>query len=479
MKLHFIGAAQTVTGSMHLLEVNEKKILLECGFYQGKRDESIMINKNFYSFHPAEIDAVILSHAHIDHSGNLPNLVKQGFTGPIYATPATRDLAGIMLADSAKIQEQDATFLNKKHGKYAQQNHGSSWTPIEPIYTTEDALAVMPLFVSVSYHRETTVTDGVKITFLDAGHILGSAMVQFKIDGDREQIGKVCMEKILLFTGDLGRKGLPILRNPEVVHDADILMMESTYGGKLHDPIEGMESRLTEVILRTIKRGGKVIIPAFSVERTQEITYTIHRLFENKMLPRIPVFVDSPLSVNATEVFRLHPECFNKDIFKMVMEHDDPFGFEYISYVQSVEDSKKLNDFHEPIIIISASGMCESGRILHHLANNMSNPNNTIMIVGYQAENTLGRRIVERQPKLRILGDEYQLKAEVVEMHSFSAHADHNDLVEFTNNFDNKKLRNIFLVHGEPPEQSALSQSLNQSGFKNVLSPKKGDICII
>lgn len=462
MKLQFIGAAQTVTGSMHLLNLNGKKILLECGFYQGKRAESIRINKTFDFFHPAEIDAVVLSHAHIDHSGNLPNLVKQGFTGPIFATPATRDLAGIMLADSAKIQEQDAAFLNKKLSKKGEP-------PIQPIYDTEDALAVMPLFISVSYHRETTIVDRAKVTFLDAGHILGSGLVKLRINDNGT-------EKIILFTGDLGRKGLPILRNPESVQSADVLIIESTYGGKLHDPIQGMESRLTEVIFKTIKRGGKVIIPAFSVERTQEITYTLHRLFENKSLPRIPVFVDSPLSVNATEVFRLHPECFNKEVFKMVLEHDDPFGFEYIKYIQSVEDSKKLNDIHEPIIIISASGMCESGRILHHLANNVSDPKNTILIVGYQAQDTLGRRILEHQPTLKIFGEEYSLKAEVIEMHSFSAHADHNDLMDFVRQMDKPKLKDIFLVHGEPQEQGALSQSLAQAGYKNIFAPKRGDV---
>ncbi len=471
MQLQFIGAAQTVTGSMHLLQVNGKRILLECGFYQGRRAESIRINKNFYSagatasggefFHPAQIDAVVLSHAHIDHSGNLPNLVKHGYDGPIYATPATRDLAGIMLTDSAKIQEQDASFLNKKLARRGEPL-------IEPIYDTEDALTVAPLFVSVSYHRETTIADGVKITFLDAGHILGSAMVRLRIDDDGT-------EKVILFTGDLGRKGLPILRNPETVNDADILITESTYGGRFHEPIESMQGKLLEIIKRTAKRGGKVIIPAFSVERTQEITYTLHRLFESNALPRIPVFVDSPLSVNATEVFRLHPECFNKDVFKMVLQHDDPFGFEYIHYIRTVEDSKKLNEIHEPMVIISASGMCESGRILHHLANNISDPKNTIMIVGFQAPNTLGRRIVERKPLLKIFGDEYPLKAEVVEMHSFSAHADHNDLVEFANNFDRKKLKNIFLVHGETEEQSALSNALRQIGYKEILSPKRGD----
>jgi metallo-beta-lactamase family protein len=456
-----MGAAQTVTGSMHFLEVNGKKILLECGFYQGKRAESIRINKNFEFFHPAEIDTVILSHAHIDHSGNLPNLVKQGFSGPIYATPATRDLAGIMLADSAKIQEQDATFLNKKLVKKHEP-------PIEPIYDAEDALAVIPLFVSISYHRETVVSDGVKLTFLDAGHILGSGLVQLRINDDGT-------EKVVLFTGDLGRKGLPILRNPEPVQIADVLIIESTYGGRFHDPIQGMESKLTEIISKAIKRGGKVIIPAFSVERTQEITYTLHRLFENKSLPRIPVFVDSPLSVNATEIFRLHPECFNKEIFKMVLNHGDPFGFECIKYIQTVEDSKKLNGIHEPVIIISASGMCESGRILHHLANNVSDPKNTILIVGYQAQDTLGRRILEHQPILKIFGDEFQLKAEVAEMQSFSAHADHNDLMDFTKQLDKTKLKSIFLVHGEVQEQNAFSQSLDQAGYRNVIAPKKGD----
>ncbi len=447
---------------MHLLEVNGKKILLDCGFYHGKRSETIRVNRNFDFFRPEEIDTVILSHAHIDHSGNLPNLVKQGFSGPIYSTPATRDLAGIMLTDSAKIQEQDAQFLNKK---LARKNE----PPIEPIYDTEDALSVMPLFISVSYHRQTTISEGVKLTFLDAGHILGSAIVKLEIDDD----GK---PKTLVFTGDLGRKGLPILKDPETVREADLLISESTYGGRHHDPIEGMQGKLREVIRRTVSRGGKVIIPAFSVERTQEIAYTLHRLFDAKELPRVPVFVDSPLSVNATEVFRLHPECFNSDVYKMVIGHDDPFGFEYIRYIQSVEESKKLNDLHEPCIIISASGMCESGRILHHLANNAGDPRNTILIVGYQAPDTLGRRILEGRPTIKVFGDEIPLKAEVVEMHSFSAHADHNDLVSFAGNLDKRKLDNIFLVHGEKEEQSALSQSLNEIGFKNVFAPRKGEI---
>ncbi|MGB9693271.1 MAG: MBL fold metallo-hydrolase, partial [Fervidobacterium sp.] len=416
-----IGAAQTVTGSMHLLKVNGKKILLECGLYQGKRAESIKTNKEFTFFHPAEIDAVVLSHAHIDHSGNLPNLVKQGYTGPIYSTPASRDLAGIMLADSGKIQEQDAEYLNKKLSKRGEPL-------IEPLYTAEDASTVMPLFVSLSYHREIDIVDGVKLTFLDAGHILGSALVKISIDEDG---GK----KTLLFTGDLGRKNMPLLRNPEVVQEADILITESTYGGKKHDPISGMENALKDAVLKTINRGGKVIIPAFSVERTQEITYTLHRLLDRKLIPKIPIFVDSPLSVNATEIFRIHPECFNSNVYKMILANDDPFGFEYIHYIQSVDDSKKLNDMHEPMIIISASGMCESGRILHHLANNIEDSRNTILIVGYQAANTLGRRILEHIPKVKIFGEEYNLRAEVIEMHSFSAHADHDDLVEFATNF--------------------------------------------
>ena len=461
MQIQFIGAAQTVTGSMHLLEVNGKRILFDCGFFQGKRAESIRLNRNFDYFHPAQIDAVILSHAHIDHSGNLPNLVKQGFTGPIYSTPATRDLSGIMLTDSAKIQEQDTAFLNKKLAKRGEP-------PVSPIYNTEDALAVMPLFVSVSYHHEINVVDGVHLTFLDAGHILGSAMVHLRINDGHE-------DKILVFTGDLGRRNMPLLRNPDEVREADVLLSESTYGGRHHEPIQGMENQLKEVILRTIKRGGKIVVPAFSVERTQEITYALHRLFEGKALPRVPVFVDSPLSVNATEVFRLHPECFNKDIFKMVIAHDDPFGFEYINYIRSVEDSKRLNDMREPMVIISASGMCESGRILHHLANNVSDPKNTVLIVGYQAPDTLGRRILNHQPELKIFGEMFPLKAEVVEMHSFSAHADHDDIVGFVEKFDKQRLKQIFLVHGEADAQAALQQSLSQKGYKNISAPKKGE----
>ncbi len=461
MRLQFIGAAGTVTGSMHLLEVNGKRILLDCGLFEGKRAESIKTNKDFKFFHPASIDAVVLSHAHIDHSGNLPNLVKQGFSGPIFATPATRDLAGIMLADSAKIQEQDTEYLNKRLARRGEP-------AVQPLYDTEDALNVMPLFVTVSYHRETPVTDGVSLTFFDAGHILGSGMVRLRINEGGA-------EKILLFTGDLGRSGTPILRNPDAVTEADILISESTYGGRRHDPIEGIQDSLREVVVRTINRGGKVIIPAFSVERTQELTFTLHLLFESNALPRIPVFVDSPLAVNATEVFRLHPECFNKDTFKMVLAHDDPFGFEYIRYIRLVEDSKKLNDIKEPIIIISASGMCESGRILHHLANNIGNPNNTVLIVGYQAPDTLGRRILSGQRNVRIFGETFDMRAEVVQMHSFSAHADHDDLVSFVQGFDKQRLRNIFLVHGENDAQAALIESLNPLGYNKISVPKKGD----
>ena len=461
MELQFIGAAQTVTGSMHLLKVNGKKILLECGLFQGKRNESIKINKEFTFFHPSEIDAVVLSHAHIDHSGNLPNLVKQGYTGPIYSTPASRDLAGIMLADSGKIQEQDAQYLNKKLSRQGEPL-------IEPLYTAEDAAAVMPLIVSVSYHRETEIADGVKLTFLDAGHILGSSIVSINIEEDG-------LNKTLIFTGDLGRKNMPLLRNPEVVKEADILITESTYGGKKHDPISGMENALKDAVLHTINRGGKVIIPAFSIERTQEITYTLHRLLDAKLLPKIPIFVDSPLSVNATQIFRIHPECFNANVYKMILGNDDPFGFEYINYIQSVDDSKKLNDMHEPMIIISASGMCESGRILHHLANNIEDPRNTILIVGYQAADTLGRRIIEHVPKVKIFGEEYSLRAEVIEMHSFSAHADHNDLVEFAANFDRTKLQNIYLVHGEPDSQDALASALRNLNFNKITIPKRGD----
>ncbi len=461
MRLKFVGAAQTVTGSMHLVEAGGTRILLDCGLFQGRRAESIKTNKTFDFFDPAAIDAVVLSHAHIDHSGNLPNLVKQGFTGPIYSTPATRDLAGIMLADSGKIQEQDTEFLNKKLARRGEP-------PVQPLYDTEDALAVLPSFVTVSYHRETHIADGVRLTFLDAGHILGSAMVVLRIKENGKEI-------VVLFTGDLGRSGTPILKNPDPVAEADVLISESTYGGRRHDPIRNIQDGLRDAILRTIKRSGRVIIPAFSVERTQELTYTLHRLFDSKAIPKIPVFVDSPLAVNATEVFRLHPECFNKDTFKMVLAHDDPFGFEYIKYIRLVEDSKKLNDMKEPMIIISASGMAEGGRILHHLRNNIENPRNLVLLVGYAAQYTLARRLMDGDKEVRIFGETHKVKCRVAHMDDFSGHADRRELLDYVKTQSPEKLKHIFLVHGEAEQALPLKDAIRSMGFPSVHFPKMGD----
>ena len=381
MKIHFIGAAQTVTGSMHLIESNGKKFLLDCGLFQGKRKIAFEINRTFEDFNPAEIDFVILSHAHIDHSGNLPSLVKKGFSGNIYSTFATRDLSNIMLRDSGHIQEKDVEWVNKKRRK---QNK----TPFEPLYTVDDAEKTMEHFVGINYHQEYILAEGIKLTFFDAGHILGSAITFLQIDEN----GKIIT---LGFTGDLGRPNLPILKDPEKIPDVDYLLSESTYGGRFHDNPTGTEEKLAAIIKKACTNKSKIIIPAFSVGRTQELVFALHNIFERNDAPRIPIFVDSPLSVNATEVFKIHPECFDKETVAYLLKHQDPFGFNKLKYISNVEESKKLNDVPGPHIIISSSGMAEAGRILHHLANNIDNPNNIILIVGYSAENTLGRKLAE------------------------------------------------------------------------------------
>ncbi len=458
MNLQFLGAARTVTGSMHLITVNGKRILLDCGTFQGHRDEANERNRNF-PFDPASIDVVVLSHAHIDHSGNLPNLVKQGFRGPIYSTFATRDLCNVMLLDSAYIQEKDAEYLNKK-------NRHNNTSPIEPLYSIDDAQESIQYFRGIGYHRETEIVDGVTISYYDAGHILGSAVTLLNIreKGTAFHLG---------FSGDLGRPNLPILKDPEPLPQLDALITESTYGGHFHDSIVDMPQRLMEVVSEALSRSGKIIVPSFSVGRTQEIVYTLHTLAEEGKLPRFPIFVDSPLSVSVTEVFKLHTECFDAEISKHVLQHDNPFGLNQLTYIQNVEESKGLNVREGPFMVIAASGMCEAGRILHHLANSVEDPKNTILIVGYQAENTLGKRIVDRQSPLRILGGEYELKARVVVMNSFSAHADHGELLNYFHNQDPKVLKNLFLVHGEPSRQEKLAEAFKERGFQNVVIPER------
>ena len=458
--LQFLGAVRTVTGSMHLLTVNGSRVLLDCGLFQGKRAEAYERNRNF-PFDPSSIHAVVLSHAHIDHAGNLPNLVRSGYRGPIYCTTATRDLCNIMLMDSAYIQERDAEYVNKKHRKRHEPE-------IEPIYTVDDAARALVRFEGVGYHQRFPVADGVTVTFFDAGHILGSAVTLYELRAEGRQIR-------LGFTGDLGRKDSPIIKDPEPLGDVDYLVSESTYGGKLHDPIGGMKDSLRAVVGRTIERGGKVIVPAFSIERTQELVYVLFELFDEGRLPSIPVYVDSPLAVNATAVFRKHPECFDKETLAHLDEDEDPFGFNRLVYVRDVEESKRLNSLATPCVIIAASGMCEAGRILHHLANNVGNPKNTVMIVGYQAEHTLGRRIVERQPEIKIFGDMVPLKAEVAVLNSFSAHAGQDELTAYVRTFDRQRLKSIYLVHGEPVQAEALAGKLRESGYRSVLIPQRGD----
>jgi len=458
MKIQFLGAAQSVTGSMHLLTVNGSKILLECGLFQGRRQEAFERNRNL-PFDAATIDVLILSHAHIDHSGNIPQLVKQGFQGNILCTHATQDLASVMLRDSAHIQERDAEFVNKRHKK-------KGLPPVHPLYTMNDAAASMNHFVGVGYNRPFWVTPDVKLTFRDAGHILGSAIVILDIQENGTS-------RRLTFTGDLGRKDLPVIRNPVQVEETDFLITESTYGNRIHEPIGDMKTRLREIVNNTVKRGGKIIVPAFSLGRTQELVYVLHELFNDDSLPEIPIFVDSPLSVNITEVFRLHPECFDhetRDAF--LSNHQDPFGFYRLRYIRNVEESKKLNTIQEPCIIISASGMCETGRILHHLANNIEDPRNTVLIIGFMAEHTLGRRIVEKIPSIKIFGEEHSLKAQVAIMNGFSAHADKNELLAFVDGLNKERLRHVFIVHGEPDQSEAFADVVRDRGIARVTVPR-------
>lgn len=463
MQISFLGAAREVTGSMHLLEVNGQRILLECGLFQGRRAETYERNLNF-PFDPATIDVVILSHAHIDHAGNLPNLVKQGFKGPIWCTAATRNLSAYMLLDSGYIQEKDVEYVNKQRKRKGEP-------PVEPIYTQEDARATLEAFVSVGMERSVPVADGVKLTFHEAGHILGSAIVA--LDINEHDSGKSWR---LVFSGDLGRDEIAILRSPAVVTEADILILESTYGDRLHGTYADARRALEEVVVRTAKRQGKVIIPAFAVGRTQEIVYSLNQLDAQGDIPQIPVFVDSPLAVNATDVFRMHPEAWDSDVEAFLGADDrrNPFDYPHIEYVRDVRRSKQLNFFNGPAVIISASGMAESGRVLHHLKNNIEQSKNTVLIVSFQAQQTLGRHILDGEKKVRIFGDEYTVNAEVAKIDGYSAHADQAELLEWAAHFDKQRLQHTFLVHGEEEPAGVLAGKLREQGHRRVEIPVRG-----
>ena len=462
MEIQFLGAAQTVTGSQHLISVNGSRILLECGLFQGKRRESFERNRTL-PFDATSVDVLILSHAHIDHSGNIPNLVRSGFRGSIYCTFATRDLCSAMLRDSAYIQEQDVAYVNKKRARKGQP-------PVEPIYTHADAITSLEHFVSVGYDRPVYVAPGVRCTFLDAGHILGSAIVLLEVEEGQRRMR-------LLFSGDLGRQDMPILRDPAPAPVADVLLIESTYGDRFHQPHEEAEGRLHRLIDETCAHGGKVVIPAFTVGRTQEIVYSLHRLASANELPRVPIYVDSPLAVNVTEVFRLHPECYDEEVREFMSRdrHRDPFGFERLRYIRNVEDSKELNDLEGPAVIISASGMCEAGRIQHHLKHTISDPRNAVLIVSWQAPHTLGRRLVERRPVVKIFGREYPLRARVETINGYSAHADRKGLLGWAKPIA-RDLRQAFVVHGDPDPAAALAEGLGDIGVRNAVVPGEGDV---
>lgn len=462
MELQFLGAAQTVTGSMHLLKVNGYNILLDCGIYHGPRKEAFERNRNF-PFDPTSIDALILSHAHIDHSGNIPTLVRQGYRGPIWATSATRDLSVIMLRDSAHIQESDVAYVNKRRVRQGQK-------PFEPLYTQEDAVQALTLFQSIEYNRVFEPVSGVQVHYRDAGHILGSVSVTLDIDDQGQQ-------KRLVFSGDVGRKNLPILRDPQPVEGVDFMIMESTYGGRLHETPGEAQAELKQVVLDAYHKNGKVIIPSFAIGRTQELVYALHELVSSNEIPEIAVYVDSPLAVSATDIFRLHPEIYDQETHDFLREinRHDPFGFDTMIYIHDVEESKALNQLEGPAVIISASGMCESGRILHHLKHRIGDARNTILFVGYQAENTLGRKILEGHSIVPIFGEEYVVRAKVLKISGYSAHADHNGLLGWLQAAqDHSQLQQLFLVHGELENANTLAEAARKQGVPEVYVPARG-----
>ncbi|MBI3260004.1 MAG: MBL fold metallo-hydrolase [Ignavibacteriae bacterium] len=457
MTLEFCGAAQTVTGSQHLLTFNGKRILLDCGMFQGRREEANRINRTFL-FDPATIDIVILSHAHIDHSGNLPTLVKNGFTGTIYATPATRDLCSIMLADSAMIQTKDAEYLLHHKGIL-----------IEPLYTIDDVSQVMQQFQSIPYHTDFEPIPGVKAKFYDAGHLLGSAITVLEWDEKGSH-------KRLAFTGDIGRSNRPILKDPDFFGNVDYLICESTYGGRLHEKEVDLRQELLRIIDDVIYKRGKLIIPAFSVGRTQDIIYYLNDLSNHHQLPNIPVFIDSPLAISATHVFRLHPECYNESVRKLLYNDPDPFEFKGLKYTREVVESKRIGRLKKPCVIIAGSGMCESGRVLHHLGHGISKERNTVLFLGYNAPYTLGRKIAQGDKYVNIFGDSHKVRAKVEQLSGLSGHADHDELLMFLSHINASKVDKVFLVHGELDHQEAFKTALEQKGFKSVTIPSKGDI---
>jgi metallo-beta-lactamase family protein len=461
MKIKFIGAAREVTGSKHLITTDSgKRLLLDCGMFQGKGLETDGMNRDL-GFDPSLIDHLILTHAHIDHAGLIPYMYKLGFTGSIICTNATRDLCAIMLTDSAFIQEHDTLTFNKRRAK-------KGLPLVTPLYTQDDATACMKLFIGVPYEMKFRIDDNIKVKFTSTGHMLGSAVANIQII-ENGQIKRIA------YTGDIGRPVDQILAPPLPFPQADILITESTYGDRLHSDTKVAEEELLNVVVDTcVRKGGKLIIPAFSVGRTQEIVFALNNFFNSGRLPKVDIYVDSPLAVNATTVFRMHPECFNKEFLEVLETDSDPFGFPNLFYINKVEDSKKLNDNKKPCVIISASGMMEAGRVKHHLANNISDPKNTILVVGYCAPSTLGARIVKGDKEVSIHGTVYQVRAEVKKIESFSGHGDYREMIGFLSCQDKAAIARTFIVHGEYETQKKYVARLQDEGFRNIEIPDKG-----
>jgi metallo-beta-lactamase family protein len=460
MNITFHGAAQTVTGSKHLIKLDSGlNILLECGMFQGHGKETDKLNHEF-GFTPSEIDFLILSHAHIDHSGLIPKLVADGFKGQILATPATYDLCKIMLEDSAKIQESDVKYLNKKRVKKGK-------LPIEPLYTKYDAAVALTFFKKIKYDTLHKVTEGVNLTFKDAGHIIGSASVHLDIV-EKEKSTKIS------FSGDVGRFKDLLLKEPAPFRQADYVIIESTYGSSLHEDAIAAEGKILDIIEDTcVKRKGKLIIPAFSVGRTQEILYALNNLYLKGKLPDVKYYVDSPLSEKATLVVKSHPWNFNEKVQEVLKVDDDPFGFKGLSYIEDTMESIALNEDHSPMVIISASGMAEAGRVKHHIKNNITDPNCTILMVGYAEPSSLAGRLVSGVNPVSIFGDQFRVNAKIETIQSLSAHADQHDLLHFLSCQDKSKIKKMFLVHGELPVQTIFKEKLIAEGYHDIEIPSR------
>jgi metallo-beta-lactamase family protein len=462
MKISFHGAARTVTGSKHLITLdNSRTILLDCGMFQGLGRDTFLLNSNF-GFQASSVDYLLLSHAHIDHSGLIPKLVKEGFTGKIFCTPATKDLAAILLEDSAEIERDDVRFINKKRAK-------AGLEPYAVLYEPADVGRAIPLFSTIDYDKWLTIEEGIEVLYTDAGHITGSAAVHIRTteNGITRQIS---------FSGDVGRYNDVILKQPVVFPQADFIIIESTYGNSLHKDAANTSQELYKWIEKTcIKKKGKLIIPAFSVGRTQELLYFLNDLSLKKLLNGIPVFVDSPLSFEATEVVKHHPGNFNNAIQELLKKDDDPFAFSELKFIENADESKSLNDRHEPMIIIAASGMADAGRIKHHIKNNVSNSSNTILIVGYCEPNSLGGLLMNSVKRVKIFGEEYDVNAEVGVMRSMSAHGDYDDLLHFLKCQQSDAVKKTFIVHGEYNVQQDFQKKLQAAGFKDVVIPALHD----